>query len=261
MNIYRIRALLLRLVKTSVLAPAKIFEDIYWPIFDILLWGLATAWMKPSGTGGENFVLVMLAGVIFWNGVIRSNYQICVTMVDEVWERSFVNLFCTPLTIGEWMIAGMILGFFRMLITLVLGWVVVWALYGFNIFHAGPILIPFGLGLLMFGWSMGFFSGALVMYFGQRVMSLVWAISWFFAPFSAVFYPMDTVPTIMRVIGYALPAAHLFDGMRMTVLDGRIQYQALFTGLALAVLFLICSCSFFLFMFRKSCDKGLARLE
>ncbi len=146
-------------------------------------------------------------------------------------------------------------------LTLVVGMGTVWILYRLNLFRVGWMLLPFLFALLMSGWFIGFSSAALIVYFGRRLQGLAWMLGFLLAPFSAVYYPVDALPVWAQKVSFCLPMTYVFDGMRQILREGPTPWLALGMALGLNVLYLAASVAFFAWMFEKSRNRGLARMD
>ena len=104
-------------------------------------------------------------------------------------------------------------------------------------------------------------TAAISLYFGQRFQMLAWMTTYGFAPFSAIYYPMNALPTWAQAIGKCLPMSYVFEGMRKVLKEGRFDMYDFGMSLALNGLYLILSLLLFRFLFEKSRAKGLSRLE
>ena len=87
---------------------------------------------------------------------------------------------------------------------------------------------------MLFGWAIGLIIAGLVIRLGLGAESLAWAAIFFIQPFSAVYYPVDTLPAAVRWIAWLLPSAPVFEGMRTVLVEHRFD-GGLF-GQAVAVL-------------------------
>ncbi|MGE5196170.1 MAG: ABC transporter permease [Anaerolineae bacterium] len=233
----------------------------YWPILDIALWGITSIWIQSQESAVPDIALVILTGLVFWQVVWRGNYEVTVNLLQEFWNRNLVNLFSTPLSLREWMVSIMLVGFAKILISLAFGSLLVFLLYSLNIFTVGWAMLPFGVLLTLSGWFLGFLSASIMIYFGQRVQMLAWMTATAFSPFSAVFYPVDVLPVWGQKIAYALPTTYIFEGMRKVLQQGVLSIEMLKMSLILNVLYLVATMILFKWMFEKSREKGLARLE
>jgi len=59
---------------------------------------------------------------------------------------------------------------------------------------------------------------------------VAWSLPFLLMPFSSVFYPESVLPPFARAIAQAIPANHVFEGMRALVSEGRMDWGRL--GLA-----------------------------
>jgi ABC-2 type transport system permease protein len=233
----------------------------FWPTLDIFLWGMTSVWIQKSDTSMPTVAIAILTGLVFWQIIWRSNYEVSVNLLQEFWNRNMVNLFSTPLKLKEWIAALMFVGFLKIFLTIFFGGFVVWLLYTLNIFTLGWTMLPFCFSLLVSGWFIGFLSASVMVYFGQRVQMLAWMTAYVFAPFSAVFYPLSALPSWAQVIGKALPMTYIFEGMRKVLHEGIFSWEDFAMSLLLNFLFLAITLNLFGKMFALSRAKGLARLE
>jgi ABC-2 type transport system permease protein len=236
-------------------------ESIYWPVVDLLIWGLTTRWLETAQGDVPHLALIVLTGVVFWQVVWRANYEISVNLLEEFWNQNLVNLFATPLGVWEWSVSLVALGLIKNVLTLIVGIGGVWLLYRLNIFAVGWMLLPFLFSLMMSGWFMGFTSSALIIYYGRRLQGLAWMLGFALAPFSAVFYPVNALPAWAQGVSAALPMTYVFEGMRQILRGGPLPLAMLLLSFSLNVLYLALSILFFGWMYERSRAKGLGRLE
>jgi ABC-2 type transport system permease protein len=234
---------------------------LYLPALDIFLWGMTSVWIQSHEEAIPHIALGILTGLVFWQIIWRGNYEITLNLLQEFWNRNLVNLFSTPLKLGEWIAALMLIGIVKIFISLLFGALLVWLLYTLNIFTLGWTFLPFCISLTLSGWFIGFLSAAVMIYYGQRVQMLAWMMAYAFAPFSAVYYPVTALPEWGQMIAKILPMTYIFEGMR------KILYEGVFSGWDLAISFILniiylgFAMMFFIYMFEKSRVKGLSRLE
>ena len=67
---------------------------------------------------------------------------------------------------------------------------------------------------MLLGWTVGLVSLALILRFGGRWGILAWSLPVLLMPFASVFYPESVLPPFARAIAQAVPANHVFEGMR-----------------------------------------------
>lgn len=259
MNISRIRGVFYRYFYT--LKDIHQLSDLfYWPLVDILLWGLTTVWIQQQSKL-PNLPLILMTALIFWQVTWRGAIGISFHLLQEFWHRNLVNLFSTPLKISEWITGTLLLCFLKLLASLSFGILMVYILYAINIFTIGWAFIPLAMLLFIFGWTIGFLSCGLVIYWGHKVEMFAWMLPFLFAPFSAVFYPVNILPQWAQMISWSLPTTYVFEGMRQLLNGGAFPVSYFWISFGLNILFLTGSIIFFKYMFKKSLVKGLARLE
>src|SRR5690606_22433297 len=97
------------------------------------------------------------------------------------------------------------------------------ALFDFNIYSFGLMLVVFFLNLILTSWAIGLFVCGLVVRNGLGAESLAWSLIFLLLPLCCVYYPVDILPGWLQVFSYALAPTYVFEGMRALLLDGTIR--------------------------------------
>lgn len=240
----------------------ELIDTFFWPIMDVVIWGFMTSYLLGLKGQIVQVVIFLMSGLILWNIVWRAQQDISFTLLRNVWNRSLLNLFISPLTIWEFMAATMILGFLKILLTLAAVSVVAYLLYSFNIFALGFYFIPFFINLLIFAWAIGIFVTALVIRFGMRIQSFTWSFIVLLHPVSAVYYPVSQLPPLLQKIALLLPTAHIFEGMRQVLAKSELSVSHLVWAFGLNLVYITLSALFYALMYKKSRENGkLASIE
>lgn len=220
-SINTVSALILRYLFLYTRNPVRFVELIFWPLVDLLMWGFLTMYLKQQGADGLHSAVTYLIGaMILWDVLFRSQQGVSISFLEDVWTRNLLNVFVAPVRTSEYVAATCMVGVLRVTVTLVVLTVVAALAYGFKLTDLGFALLPFLGNLLIFGWSLGMISTALIMRLGQAAESLAWAVPFFIQPLAAVFYPVSVLPAWLQPIAMALPCTPVFEGMR-AVLAGR----------------------------------------
>lgn len=235
-------------------------DMLYWPIIDVLLWGITSQWLG-AGSGITTVIASILIGLIFWNVIWRSQSEISRNLIDEIWNNNLVNLFSTPLSLLEWVVGVLILSIVKMLFTIVVLLPIIWLLYSVNIFSIGWWLLPFFIGTVMTGWWVGFISAGIVIRWGPKVQTVVWTLPGILLPFSAVYFPLETLPAFLKPISYLLPTTYIFEGMRSVLNTGSVDGITMLISFSLNILYVVLSLVWFYFSFKDSLNKGLGRFN
>lgn len=257
MKLHRINALLFRhlyLYKRSV---PRLMDIFYWPIMELLVWGFLSFYLQKIHAASFNVVTVLLGAIIFWDIFTRSQGAVSVAFLEDVWEKNFLNIFVTPLTLGEFLASTFLLGIVRIILVGITACVLAFFAYHFNIFQFGLYLVPFLMNLFFFGWVLGLLTIAIILRFGTSAQVLAFGIAMLLQPFSAVFYPVSALPAALQPLSYALPVTYIFEGMRAVAETGGMPFSlfAWATGLNLVYFILMAFLLYRMFAYVKR--KGL----
>jgi ABC-2 type transport system permease protein len=258
MNMQRIGALVSRNLLLTFRGVDPLIDLLYWPFFDLVVWGFTSRWVSSAG---QEVSVMWLTGMVLWQACYRANLDVSHNLLNELWSRNVVNMFATPLELHEWIGASLIVGTVNTMITVLYGGLLAYLMYGVNIFSIEWFIVPLYLLLLVFGWSVGFVASGCLLNWGQKIQKIVWVLGWFFVPFSAIFFPLSFLPSWAAGFAKMLPLSYTFGSLRGYIAHGTIAWQSLGMSLVLTSIYSILSYLFFRAMFRQSKSKGLARLE
>jgi ABC-2 type transport system permease protein len=238
-------------------SPTRVLPLFAWAAIDIVLWGFITRYLNSLSTGGIDFLPRLLGAVLMWDFFTRVMQGISTAFLEDVWSRNFLNVFATPLSIGEY-VAGLVV---TSVVTSALGLAVMLVLattvFGLPLFSYGLMLIPFLLVLFLFGIALGILASATVLRFGPASEWLVWPLPALLSPFVGVFYPLATLPVWMQVVAHALPPAYVFEGMRAIVAGERFSGTPLLWGFILALGQILLAAQVFIRVHRHAVRTGL----
>ena len=198
-----------------------------------------------------------MGAAILWNLFFRCSQDVSVSFLDDVWARSLVTVFASPLEVWEFAAAIMLLGLVKLGLTLGVMAAAAWFLYAFDLFAFGFALVPFIANLVMLGWTVGLISLALILRFGGRWGILAWSLPVLLMPFASVFYPESVLPPFARAIAQAVPANHVFEGMRTAASGGGVAWRRLALASAENVVYLALASMLVAWVFRLALRRGL----
>jgi len=253
----RIGALLLRYLLLVRRDPSRVVDMFYWPLIDILIWGLLTRFVAQMGANLPNAIAVFLGAAILWNVFFRAAQDVSVSFLDDFWARSLVTLFASELTFVEFGIAITLVGAIKVVFALAAMATMAWLLYAFNVFTLGWALLPFAANLILFGWTLGLVSLAIILRFGGRWAILSWSLPFLVMPVSSVFWPEAVLPAPLRAVARAIPSDHVFEGMRAVVIEGRFASDRMLLATAENVVYLLLASALVAWVFRIALTRGL----
>lgn len=255
----RIYAILLRDTYSDKRSTMRLTEIFYYPAIDITLWGLTTQWLKQEGN--SNLMIAIATSLVLWQVVARNIYSISVGMIEELWFRSLVNLFSSPLKISEWVIAMMLSGTCKSFVVLPYAAMLTWVAYGVNVFNIGFMIIPYIAILITCGWTIGFLGASVILKWGRQAQSTPWMIAWFFVPLCAVYFPVASLPQPLQIFALATPLGHIFEAIRHQIISNSIAYDHLIKAAILSIICLSMSIMLFWHTFKKALKRGLSSIE
>jgi len=257
MSIQRIAAVALRQFYLMRGSPARVLPLFAWVAIDIVLWGYITRFLNKVSAAGLDFVPLLLGSVLLWDFFGRVMQGVTTTFFEDVWSRNFLNLFATPIAVGEYVGGLVVSSIITSTVALFVMLALASAVFGLSYFAYGLAFIPFLLVLFLFGIALGVFASATVLRLGPAAEWLIWPIPALLSPFVGVFYPLATLPDWMQVLAHALPPSYVFEGMRALLAGGPFSAWALFFGVVLAVLYVVGAGWFFVRVYRHAVRSGL----
>ena len=254
----RISAVMLRQMYLYKRTLHRWLEAVYWPVLDITLWGFLAAYIE--GTNPQSRIgFGLLGALISWDILFRAQQSVSVGFLEDMWSRNVLNVWSTPIRAWEYVSGTILVGIVRVTIGAGIAVAIAAFAFGFNLAtEVGLPLLPFLIALLIMGWAVGVATTAMILRLGQGAEELAWALAFLFQPFSAVFYPVDELPAVMRGIAFFVPASHVFEGMRAVILEGAgFPVRELVTAFAIDALYVVGAAWLFSWSLRQVRARGL----
>ena len=257
MSLGRILALLSRHMYLYKRSFARMLEIFYWPFLDLVVWGFITVYLAKEGLSMHGAVSFFLGALILWDVLFRAQQGIAVSFLEEMWARNLMNLFASPLTVGEYLTATMTMSVLKVTAVGSLMMLFAWVFYSYDMFKMGLSLLPFILNLVISGWIIGVLTTSIIMRFGQQAEVLAWGMVFLFQPISCVFYPITVLPPVLQSIAWMVPPAHIFEGMRAVLSTEAIPVTHLLWATGLNMVFLLLIVTWFYHTFNVCKNRGM----
>src|SRR5688500_9820210 len=213
MSWHRIYGIMLRYTYLMLRNFDRMADAFYWPVIDLVLWGLTSLFIQELAPDSR-IIQIIISGLVFWYIVSRIQGEISVNLLEEFWNDNLVNLFVSPLTFWEWIVAVLINGIGKALLTFVFAAILALLLYKVGILAVGIYLIPFLFLLSLTGWTMGFLISGLIFRYGSKIQFLGWTLVFVIFPFSAITFPVSILPNWAQQIAALTPTSYVFEGLR-----------------------------------------------
>ncbi|MEO8673630.1 MAG: ABC transporter permease [Tahibacter sp.] len=257
LSLRRVAAIVLRQYYLMRSSPTRIVPLFAWVAIDIVLWGFIARYFNSLGGGGDRLIPSLLGAVLLWDFFTRIMHGVTTAFLEDVWSRNFLNVFATPLTIGEY-VGGLVLtSILTSMVGLATMLILSSAVFGFSVFSYGVAVLPYVGVLFLFGIALGVFASAMVLRLGPASEWLVWPIPALLSPFAAVFYPLAVLPDWMQWVARAMPPAYIFEGLRAIVAGTPPRLGDLAIGFVLALLQIALAFWCFVRVYRSAVRSGL----
>lgn len=257
MNPRRVAGMALRYAYLYKRSVPRLFEIVFWPVMDLLVWGFLTSYLIRSDADAPAFITFLIGAMIFWDIMYRSQQGVTLPFLEDMWGRSILNVFISPIRPVEMLAATVVVSVVKIALTVILLSALAYGFYSFEILDIGLYLMPFFVNLLVTGWAVGLVTTSLIIRWGQAAEALAWGVPFLLQPFSAVFYPVAVLPVWLQPVALAMPTSHVFEGMREVVSTGSLSSHHLVWAVVLNAIWLAGASLFFRRMVSTARNKGL----
>ncbi len=258
MSVWAVALRHLRVLKHD---PNLLLGSLYWPLLDILIWGYLGSWIGQSQTGNiTDYQSMAFLGVLLWQVVGRGCNIIVIALAEELWSHNIISLFSLPIRLREW-IGGVILLYAMMISFVFIACMsIIFLLYDVAILQLLTTFLLFFPPMFISGIWLGFVCLQIVILIGKRGTELAFIVAWFFMPFSGAYYPVEVLPAWGQAVSRYLPMSYVFTCMRDYVQHQEYSIKMLTQGYVLSIVYATLAIIMFVYCFRTSKHKGLARL-
>lgn len=253
----RVGAMLLRHFYLMRASWPRLFEMMYWPTIQMILWGFITLFLLNNSSYIAEATGVLVSAVLLWDVLFRGQLGFSLSFLEEIWSRNLGNLAVSPLKPAELLIVLMTMSVIRTLIGVIPASLLAIVFYQVSIYELGLPLLAFFSCLLVMGWSIGTLVSSLVLRVGLGAESIAWAAIFLVAPISAIYYPVSVLPEWLQWLAWCLPMAPVFEGMRAILLDGVFRLDLLVHAVVLDLVFLAVGSATFFYAFYVARKRGL----
>jgi ABC-2 type transport system permease protein len=254
MSLNRIKAVLFQ--ELFITKDLTIIMDLpFFSIIAIIVFGFMSNYL--SGAGNPIVARYFLIGALLWDIIRITQYSMSVEALWNVWSRNLCNMFITPMSLKEYLIAQMISGVIKAIVTLTLTTLVVALAFDFNLLSLGVLnLILLLINLVMFSWSSGMIILGIIFRYGTRLQSFAWGLIALLQPLTAAFFPISVLPGYLQMVAYLFPPTYIFEAARSTLSTSLINWRLINIAFIENVIYLAISIWFINLMFNNSRRQG-----
>ncbi len=239
-------------------SPIRILELVYWPTFNMLIWGFMQEYLRTAAPHPAVFVAgYLVAAVLLWDVLFRSQLGLTLGFVEELWARNLGHLAVSPLRPLEFVGALIATSLIRTLIGVGGAGFLASVFFGFDALGLGVGLVLFFLNLVLMGWGVGLVVCAVLLRYGLAAEALAWGALFVLQPLCGVFYPVSVLPDWLEPVAWFLPATHVFEGMRAVVQEHRLDAGLLIQAFVLNIPYAFAGIAAFLGSYAVARRRGL----
>ena len=240
-------------------SPHRLFDVTVWPVVDTVLFGSLGVFFARQGgpsTAAQAGVAYLLSGIVLWHVVYQSQIAVSTGFMEETWSRNLLSLMVTPLRELE-LIAGVaVFGLVKLVMGVGVVALTAFGLYAFDVTDLGLGLLPVFAVLLASGWAIALVVVGLILRFGNGAEALAWGIMFVVMPLGGVFFPVESLPAVVRPFSTLLPTTHAFAAGRRLVEGGPTPWGELTLAAAGTVVVMAGALAFLAWMLRLFRRRG-----
>jgi ABC-2 type transport system permease protein len=255
LSVARIKAVLLQEFYITLRSVEVMVDLPFWSIMTALVFGFVTRFL---GTVMDPTVAQYLyVGTLLWEIMRVTQYSMSLSVLWNVWSHNFSNMFITPLSMPEYVLAQMVSGAVKAVVLFAAVAGLAAALFDVNLFVIGlPNLALLFLNLLWFGYSIGLLILGVIFRLGTRIQALAWGLLLIFQPLTAAYYPLAVLPAPLQAIARLLPPTYVFEAARAGLADPSIRWSDMTIAALENLIYFVLSLAFFQDMYRRSRLNG-----
>lgn len=232
-----------------------IVDVIFFPLINIMVFGFLSLYL--SGNENTKNAYPLLVGMILWQLMYITQYSISVGSLWSIWSRNLSNIFLTPISITEYLLAFVFSGTIKALIILITSSILSFYVFNFNIAELGLAnIFLFFFNLLLFAISTGIVILGLIFRYGTRIQALAWSITFLFQPLTAAFFPVSVLPFPLQKVAYFFPPTYVFEAARAAITNPTVQWDLTAIALLQNIIYLPLAMWIFEKMFNGSKKSG-----
>lgn len=240
---------------------ARVSNLTYFPIADIVLAGFISFWMQRNSPNAQLDNMVYLLELAFWLVINGTHIESCFNFIEELQTRNFINIFASSLKHLTWIGASAVLSMIEALLTAGVCGLFLYFIYGINFFILGWCLPIFFLFAFLSGWIMAIITIGLLLSRGLHLTIMTLALPYIVMSLCAAYYPLTTLPWMIQKAASCIPTTYMFEALRALLIDHVVRYDYFAISFVLHIAFLIAALLFYDYMFKRSMERGLMRIE
>ena len=251
MSLRRVRAILLQEAYITRRSVEVLIDLPFFSLTTVVVFGFISTFL--ASVVSSTVARYLFLGMLLWEIVRVAQYSMSIEALWNVWSHNLSNMFITPLSIVEYVLAQMISATLKALVIFTVLAAIAGIAFSFNVAVMGlGNLALFFVNLVFFAWSVGLAVLGIIFRFGTRIQALAWGLVYLFPPISAAYYPLGVLPGPLQALARLIPATYVFEAARASLERPGTDWGSIGLALAENAVYFGLAVLFFAFMHRRS---------
>jgi ABC-2 type transport system permease protein len=251
----RIKAVLLQEMYITARSVEVMVDLPFWSLMTVVVFGFVTRFL--STVMNPTVAQYLYLGTLMWEIMRIAQYSMTLGVLWNVWSHNFSNMFITPLSMVEFVLAQMISAAVKAVVLFGVVALIAAFAFDFNMFSmgVGNLCLLF-LNLLCFAYSIGLLILGIIFRLGTRIQALAWGLVLIFQPLTAAYYPLSVMPPVLQWVARLFPPTYVFEAARAGLDTPEIRWADMGIAGAENVAYFVLALWFFNYMYRRSRQTG-----
>jgi ABC-2 type transport system permease protein len=207
-------------------------ELLFWPAVGVISIGMMSLFLSLT----QELKSFLLTGAII-SGVLQvAQIDVAYGFLFDVWSKSLRQTFVTPVNYFHYIIGSWLFGIIRgIIVLLLLGFFSMW-IFQFYMPDIKIVVISI-IGILLSALVIGMSVVFVILFFGQRIMEIVWMISTLIMLICGIYYPVSMLPGPIKIIAELIPVTYFLEYFRTGYGFKPVFDHTLLKGFGLCVIY------------------------
>jgi len=209
-------------------------ELLFWPAFGVISVGLMGSFLNLN----NEMKAFLLTGAIVSGALQVVQLDVAYSLLFDMWSKSLKQSFVTPIKHYHYILGSWIFGIFRGIIVMfMLGGFSAWV---FKFYLPAPHIVILSMaGIFLSGLVVGMGVIFIILYFGQRIMEVVWMITNLIMLLCGIYYPVNMLPKVFQYVANLIPVTHFLEYYRTGYGFTPVFSHSLWRGYGLSLFYII----------------------
>jgi ABC-2 type transport system permease protein len=180
----------------------------------------------------------LLTGAIVSGTLQVVQIDVAYSILFDVWSKSLKQTFVTPISEYHYILGSWFFGIIRgIIVCMILGSFSAWA-FKFYL-QATHIVLLSMAGIFLSALVIGMGVLFIILYFGQRIMEVVWIITNVIMLICGIYYPVSMLPKAVQFAAGLIPVTYFLEFYRTGYGFKPVFEHDLYKGFGLCILYVI----------------------